>query len=178
MLYTVFPRKSSKELDPIWDMGCKLYIQISKMCFFVDVNAHSYIHYLISWPIKSLVQAKWKVTVHRGEIKRKEQMARTLLLSFFNTMSADKERDKYAPSLSSSPMYKIFWFNMVHVIFYIEELIVSYGISCRHNSEVDSPGRSKGVDNTFLEEVSHNLLDGDYEGTLFYDIKRGLFFSK
>ena len=31
MLYSVFPLKSDSNIDPIWDMGCKLYIQISKM---------------------------------------------------------------------------------------------------------------------------------------------------
>lgn len=31
ILFSVFPPKSEEDMDPIWEMGCKLYIQISKM---------------------------------------------------------------------------------------------------------------------------------------------------
>ena len=55
MLYSVFPPKSDSDKDPIWDMGCKLYIQISKMWFLTNFEAHKYTHYLISWPLKRIL---------------------------------------------------------------------------------------------------------------------------
>lgn len=47
LLYSVFPPQQDQEKDPLWDMGCKLFIQIAKMCFNTDPNAHTYIHNLI-----------------------------------------------------------------------------------------------------------------------------------
>ena len=177
MLYTVFPPKQNAEIDPIWDMGWKLFIQISKMCFVYDENAHNNIHTLVCWPMQKLVQSKFKRDIHKGEIKKKERMCRTILFSFFDTLSADKEREKFTPSMNSDTYYIKFWRNIVNTLFYIEELIISYGIACQHDSGTSSPYKSKAVDNTFMEEVASSLLDGDFEGSIVEGFKKGLFYS-
>lgn len=58
LMYTVFPPKADFEKDPIWDMGCKLYIQMNKICFNTDADAHNYIHQLIVWPINKYLRQK------------------------------------------------------------------------------------------------------------------------
>lgn len=176
MLYTVFPPRQNAEIDPIWDMGWKLFIQISKMWFSYDESAHNYIHALTCWPIQKLVQSKFKRDIHKGEIKKKERMCRTILFSFLDTLSADKEREKQTPSIKLDNYYSRFWKNIVNTLFYIEELIISYKTSCQSDSIDSTPYKAK-PDTTFMEEVNTSLLDGDYEGSLVENFKKGLFYS-
>lgn len=111
LLYTVFPPKMETDKDPIWEMGCKLYIQINKMCFNTDMDAHLYVHQLISWPINRIIQLRQRKDLYKNEVWKKERMVRTILYSFFDTLSADKERDKWGPTVSSETHYRTFWFN-------------------------------------------------------------------
>ena len=178
MLYTVFPPKQNSEIDPIWDMGWKLFIQMSKIWFIYDENAHANsVHNLIWWPMQKLVQSKFKRDIHKGEIKKKERMWRTILFSLFDTLSADKEREKQIPSMKLDGYYSRFWKNIVNTLFYIEELIISYKIACQHDSGNTSPYKTKPADCTFMEEVASSLLDGDFEGSLVESFKKGLFYS-
>jgi hypothetical protein len=114
LLYTVFPPKFDTDKDPIWDMGCKLYIHLNKVCFNTDLDSHFYLHNLTTWPINRIIQLKHRKDVYKNEIRKKERMVRTILFSFFDTLSADKERDKYPPSFTSDTNYKTFWYNLVN----------------------------------------------------------------
>jgi hypothetical protein len=58
LMYTVFPPKADFEKDPIWDMGWKLYIQMNKIWFNTDAEAHTYIHQLIVWPINKYLRQR------------------------------------------------------------------------------------------------------------------------
>jgi hypothetical protein len=71
-------------------------------------------NYLTTWPINRIIQLKHRKDVYKNEIRKKERMVRTILFSFFDTLSADKERDKYPPSFTSDTNYKTFWYNLVN----------------------------------------------------------------
>jgi hypothetical protein len=58
LMYTVFPPKADFDKDPIWDMGWKLYIQMNKIWFNTDTDAHYYIHQLIVWPINKYLRQR------------------------------------------------------------------------------------------------------------------------
>jgi len=179
LLYTVFPPKNNADMDPIWEMGCKLYIQISKTWFNTDTDSHNYIHNLITWPINRVIHLKNRRDLHKHEIRKKERMVRTILFSFFETLSADKERDSFSVSFMTDNNYKIFWFNCINSIFYIEELIMSYSSSYKLDSGSETPKNSNNkVENTFLQEYTHSLLDGNYDGPLYMDLSKGLFFNQ
>lgn len=99
LLYTVFPPKAESEKDPIWEMGCKLYVQVNKSCFNTDENAHDYIHQLVTWPINRILQVKSYRENAKSELRKKERMVRTLLFSLFDTLSGAGERIGVTPSI-------------------------------------------------------------------------------
>jgi len=177
LLYTVFPPKKDANIDPIWDMGWKLYIQMNKMCFNVDHNAHSYLHQLIAWPISKFLKSRSNNYKLKNDIRKRERMVRTILFSFLDTISANKEREKYNPSWNTDTPYMKFWRNIIQVTFYVEELVLSFSATCQAFSEEQPTKRPKKHDTSFMREFTMSLLEDTIEKSVFEHAKKGLFYS-
>ena len=109
-------------------------------------------------------------------MKKKERMVRTILFSFLDTLAADKERDKWTPSIQPDAPYVKFWRNWVNIVFYIEELILSFVLTHQQFNDEPTPKVSK-QETTYLQEFTSSLLETDYDGSLFAFVEKGLFFS-
>ena len=179
ILYSVFPPRSNSEKDPIWDMGWKLYLEISKMWFSTYSEAHKYTHYLVSWPLKKIVLNKSNSKEDKKHsIKKKERMVRTLLYSFLDTLSVDKERQKYPLPSNGSSNNKIFWTNLVSVLFYVEELVLTYsGSDKSHESEISMSLPKSNANFTYIQEIRASLLETNQNASIFSIIKNGLYYT-
>jgi len=143
LMYSVFPPRKKLDMDPIWEMGWKLYIQMNKICFNTDHNSHFYIHQLLVWPINKYLKQRSAKDRAKNEIKKRERMVRTILFSFLDTISSNKEREKSSPSTSVDSPFMKFWKNIIQVVFYIEELVLSFTSTCSAFSEDPSPKKIK-----------------------------------
>lgn len=106
-------------------------------------------------------------------------MVRTLLFSFLDTLAQDKEREKHNPSLNTGTSYKTFWSNFTFMIFYLEELILTFTTS--YNTDLDfgvTPSK-KYADMTYIQDFRSSLLEvAQTDGSLYSFVKKGLFFTK
>jgi hypothetical protein len=66
-------------------------------------------------------------------------MVRTLLFSFLDTLTSEKEREKVLPSLDDLCPHSTYWHNMAHIIFYVEELIFTFGRKVSLKSKFVTP---------------------------------------
>jgi hypothetical protein len=103
-------------------------------------------------------------------------MIRTILFSFLDTLSADKDREHWAPSLTADTPYLRFWNNWIHIIFYIEELVLSF--SATHQAFTDksnTPNRKAST--RFNNEFTECLFDSEYDISFYTDVHKSLFYS-
>ena len=178
LMYTVFPPKKDKDLDPIWEMGCKLYIQMTKMCLNSDTSSHFYIHQLLVWPIiKYLKQRSSKDRVS-NDIKRRERMVRTVICSFLDTISSNKEREKWNPSFGRDNPFMKFWRNITQILFHIEELILSFEyIRLAFSDDSSTPLKTSKRKKMISEEFSSSILERKTDQSIFENTKNYLFLS-
>ncbi|CAI2372614.1 unnamed protein product [Moneuplotes crassus] len=177
LIFTVFPSKKVKDLDPIWDMGCKLYIQMAKMCLNNDSSSHSNIHQLIIWPISKYLKSRSTKEKIGSDIKKRERMVRTILCGFFDTISSSKDRDKWNPSFSHENPFSKFWKNTTQIVFQIEELVLSFEY-LRHifSDDANTPIKtSKNRDGK--QDFSFSLPEMKEEQSIYANTKNYLFIS-
>lgn len=106
-------------------------------------------------------------------------MIRTLLYSLFDTLSADKEREKIAPTTSGDSHYKTFWNNYINVVFYIEELVLTFNMTnSTHLFDPFQTPAKKNADMTYnIEDFRSSILEISSDLNLYSFVKKGLFYS-
>jgi hypothetical protein len=112
----------------------------------------------------------------KNDIKKKERMIRTILFSFLDTLSADKDREHWAPSLTAETPYLKFWNNWIHTIFYIEELVLSFSATYQAlTDKTVTPNRKAST--KFTSEFTESLFESEYDISFYTDVHKSLFYS-